>query len=697
VVEVVDARRCNATVTSRCAVVARARVGTSPLAAAIDPATGTVYVVNGGSNTVSVLNGTRCNARVTRGCGRPAATVKVGKFPVAAVVNPATRTLYVANLGGGSISVINAARCNSHVTSGCRRPARKITDRAGPDWLAVNVATDTVYAANGGSSGNGGTVSVINGAACNGHTGRGCARRPPTVRVGGGPFAIAVDQANNTVYVPSNNDGTVSVINGARCNARRTSGCRRTPPTVTTGPGAQFVAVENGAHTVFTVNQGDDTLSAINTRTCRGGATFGCRRRPPSQQATAHHGRGFNSFPNMVALIPQTGSAYVVNVGGLNILSVASTRRCNAAATSGCSARAPAAPVGEFVLSADRATGTIYAGSLSKPRIDVINAATCRARRLSGCAPVAVIPMPDPEANVGSIDAATHTLYASDPFSDAVAVINTATCNARNTSGCAAVPPTITVGVGPGPPAFNPATRTLYVPYGAKASRVAVVNAATCNAQDASGCGQVPAVVRVGQGTFSLAVSIRHDTVYGASAGSAASGFTNGHTVSVINGSACNGTRHSGCGHPVVTAGTGPQPEDVAVNDRTHTAYVTNNAEGDAPGTVSVINIAACNGTVTTGCHRHLPVIGVGISPVNIVLDARTGLLYVSDFSSASVSVLNGLRCNAEVITGCATASHERGVGSLPFALAVMPRTGAVYVTSLFRPGSLLVLQTGRR
>ena len=77
----------------------RARVGSSPLAAAVDERTDTVYVVNGNNGTVSVLNGARCNARVTRGCGRPVATVKVGKFPVAAVVNPATRTLYVANLG----------------------------------------------------------------------------------------------------------------------------------------------------------------------------------------------------------------------------------------------------------------------------------------------------------------------------------------------------------------------------------------------------------------------------------------------------------------------------------------------------------------------------------------------------------------------------------------------------------------------
>ena len=100
-------------------------------------------------------------------------------------------------------------------------------------------------------------------------------------------------------------------------------------------------------------------------------------------------------------------------------------------------------PEHEFLMTADPATNTIYAGNLSQPQIDVINGATCHAGHLTGCAPVAKIPMADPQANVGSIDHATHTLYASDPFSDTVAVINTATCNAADTAGCAAHPPTI--------------------------------------------------------------------------------------------------------------------------------------------------------------------------------------------------------------------------------------------------------------
>jgi DNA-binding beta-propeller fold protein YncE len=692
VVDVINTATCNVKVRSHCRVVATARVGSGPLAAAVDERTDTVYVMNGNDDTVSVLNGARCNARVTRGCGRPVATIKVGKFPVAAALSRRTRTLYVAN-GGGSISVINAAACNARTTLGCGRPARTVTDKAGPAWIDVDVATDTVYVANAGASGNGDTVSVINGATCNGHTGRGCGRIPATVTVGGGPFAVAVDQASNTIYVPSNNDGTVSVINGARCNARVISGCRRTPPTVTTGAGPQFVAVGHRVHTAFTINQGDDTLSAINTRTCGRKVTSGCRKRPPNQQATPDHGPGFNSFPNFFTLVPRTGSAYVVNIGGANILSVTSTGRCNAADTTGCRAEAPSLPEHAYLISADRATNTIYAASLSLPRIDVINGATCHDGHLAGCGPVAEIPVAHPQANVGTVDHATHTLYAADPFAGTVSVINTATCNATDTTGCADHPATVTVGRFPSTPVINTATQTMYVPFGSMGNRVAVVNTATCNATDTTGCGQAPAVAKVGQGTFNLAVSTTTNTIYAANSG--LMNF-NGDTVSVINGATCNGTNHSGCGHLAATAKVGLGPAGITVNDRTHTVYVANNANGDSPGTISVINGATCNGTHTSGCHRHFPAMATGVAPLLAAVDTRTGILYVTDFGSAAVTILNGARCNATVTSGCGAAPGKQAVGSQPFGLAINPRTNTVYVTQLFQAGSMSVFRAAR-
>ena len=128
------------------------------------------------------------------------------------------------------------------------------------------------------------------------------------------------------------------------------------------------------------------------------------------------------------------------------------------------------------------------------------------------------------------------------------------------------------------------------------------------------------------------------------------------------------------------------------MNDRTHTLYVVNNADGDSSGTVSVINTATCNGTRTTGCHRRFPAAAVGISPLLDALDARTGTLYITDISSAQVTVLNAARCNARTTSGCRMASREQPVSSQPFGLAINPRTRTVYITNLFQAGSMSIL-----
>jgi DNA-binding beta-propeller fold protein YncE len=691
VMDIISAAACNTKVISGCRVAARAAAGTAPLAAALDERTDSVYVADG-AGTVTVVNGARCNAQVTSGCATPLATIKTGGVDVAAVVNPKTRTLYVASLAG-NVFVIDIARCNAATTVGCGKPVKAVTDQAGPGAVAVDVATDTVYAANPGPTDNGDTVTVINGATCNGSSGIGCGQTPRTVKVGADPRWDVVDQATNTIYVANYNDGTVSVINGATCNATVTTGCRRTPPTVATGAWAGFVGIDAPVHTLFAMNQSDDTLSAISTRTCRGGAPSACPLLAPSQQAAPNRGPGYLPFPSSFALIPQLSSLYLVNVGGASILSVLNPSGCDASHSASCRRVAPSLPNRAFLTSIDPATDTIYASNGSLPQIDVINGATCQAGDLTGCAPVATIPMASPFASPGAIDPVTHTLYASDPSSGTVKVINTATCNATHITGCGQPAPAITIGPNPGPPALNPATRTLYVPYGNAANRIAVISAATCNAQHTSGCAQAPAVATVRQGTFALAVSAATNTIYGPNAGSAASGFTNGDTVSVINGATCDAASHSGCGHVAATITVGLNPQGAAVNDRTHTAYVANNALGDQPGTVSVINAATCNSTSTSGCPGHHPTVTVGRSPIYVAADTATGAVYVTDTSSAAISVINGTTCRAGATSGCRHPTLLQPVGSQPFGISVNQRTSSIYVTQLFQAGSMSILR----
>ena len=120
-----------------------------------------------------------------------------------------------------------------------------ITVGSNPDGVAVNDADDTVYVTNFGS----GDVSVING-----RTGTVAG----TITVGSNPIGVAVDQVDDTVYVTNRTSGTVSVINGRSLDD---SG------TITVGSNPIGVAVNDGDDTVYVTNFSSGDVSVINGRT----------------------------------------------------------------------------------------------------------------------------------------------------------------------------------------------------------------------------------------------------------------------------------------------------------------------------------------------------------------------------------------------------------------------------------------------
>jgi YVTN family beta-propeller protein len=109
---------------------------------AADPAAGTIYVANHGYGTVSVIN---VATRTVTG------TIPVGSGPFAVAADPAAGTVYVANAGNNAVSVINAAT---------RTVTATIPVGNSPYGVAVNPATHTAYVANDGNN----TVSVISAA-----------------------------------------------------------------------------------------------------------------------------------------------------------------------------------------------------------------------------------------------------------------------------------------------------------------------------------------------------------------------------------------------------------------------------------------------------------------------------------------------------------------------------------------------------
>jgi DNA-binding beta-propeller fold protein YncE len=139
-----------------------------------------------------------------------------------------------------------------------------------PQNSALDPLTHTLYVESDPANGNLGTVTVLNASTCDSLRTSGCLSNAPYAQVGSGPVGIAVDQATDTIYVVNSNSNTVSVINGATCNAQHAPGCTHTPPAVSAGSNPADVEVDQATDTVYVANWGNGawtTVSVINGRT----------------------------------------------------------------------------------------------------------------------------------------------------------------------------------------------------------------------------------------------------------------------------------------------------------------------------------------------------------------------------------------------------------------------------------------------
>jgi DNA-binding beta-propeller fold protein YncE len=145
-------------------------------------------------------------------------------------------------------------------------------------------------------------VSLIDGATCNATDLAGCGRATATVTVGVGPWGVAVDQSTNKIYVTNNTGGdtpsSLSVINGASCDATETSGCAARPSELT-GPGfaPNGIALDPTNHVLYTANFYGANVSAIDVA-----AAIGSRSSPLF---------AVGSSPEDLAVDPANHSVYV--------------------------------------------------------------------------------------------------------------------------------------------------------------------------------------------------------------------------------------------------------------------------------------------------------------------------------------------------------------------------------------------------
>jgi DNA-binding beta-propeller fold protein YncE len=323
----INTSTCNATQQAGCGHAQTvATGGQDPIGVAVDEQTGTVYAVNGGSNSVAVINAATCNASDTSGCASKPVLVNVPGGPEFLAIDPQTDTIYVADTSAGTVSVIDGRTCNAADTSGCAQAPATVSVGAGAFPIAADAATNTVYV--GVTSG----VAVIDGQACHASDTSGCAARPAMVPVSNQPSGISVDQATGTVYV-SGEGGSVAVIGRGACDAADTAGCASAPVTVAVGSDPRGDAVDPASGTVYVTNAASDTVSMLNAATCNATDQASCRSAQPAFPVGAS--------PRRIAVDPATHTVYVVNVGA-STLSVINSLTCNAMDTHGCPTKAPA-------------------------------------------------------------------------------------------------------------------------------------------------------------------------------------------------------------------------------------------------------------------------------------------------------------------------------------------------------------------
>jgi YVTN family beta-propeller protein len=690
-VSVVNLATCSSSNVSGCARTSPTiTVGNLPLGVAVDETTDTVYVANVVDNTVSVIDGANCNSTDSAGCGNTPVTVPVGAFDVALAVDPVTNMVFVTDQDAspGTVSVIDGNSCTGADPSGCAsQPFATVTVGGGPGGVGVNPATNTIYVANSAQDSNGNpvpngdTLSVINGATGKPTDPAGCAA-VGTVPVGTGPAAVAVDPATNTVYAANTGDGavqegTVSVVDGSMCDAGQTSGCASQPPAqVTVGAGPVSVAIDPNNRSIYVTNLDDSNVSVIDAASCNAQTTSGCDDRPPTIAV--------DGGPNWTVVDAARHTLYVT-AQAPGSEAVLDDRDCDADRSLGCRHPVRTVAAGSFPIAAasDERFQTIYVGDTNgfQPPFTVamINARSCNSADRRGCAQPPATVATDEVPNSIAVNQRTNTVYIAEE--DALVVIDAATCNAHDQTGCQT---TANVPVGGTIVAVDPSTNTIYADNVRLdgSGYVSVINGRHCDAADTSGCAAQTsastATVAVGHNPLAIAVDPTDHTVYVANGGD--------QTVSVIDTTHCHAGDTSGCvsqSPPTVAIANAIGPHALAVDPATHTVYATDASPGPV-GALTLIDTTHCRAGDTSQCGSQTPAMtgtpGVG---GQVQVDPLTDLVYVADSNDSSASVIDGKRCNTDDTTGC-DDMRSVDVGSRPQDLTLDQANRTVYVPNFY-------------
>ena len=569
--------------------------GNGPTALALNPVTNKIYVANGYSNNVTVIDGAT----------NTTTTLTAGVIPFAVAVNPVTNKIYVANQGSPVTVIDGATNATTSVATG------------GTD-IAVNPVTNKIYLANYNSPG---SVTVIDGAT----------NATSTVAAGSLARFVAVNPVTNKIYVANQGDNTVTVIDGAT----------HATTTLNAGNRPTAIAVNTATNTIYVSNADSNNVTIID------GAT--------NTASTAADANA--SSPNGVAVNPVTNKTYVANYRSGNVTVIDGATNSTQTVTVGthplavgmnsatntiyvANANQPfsdstvtvidgstnsttTVAVGTLpsALAVNSLTNTIYVANAVSNNITIVDGTTNSTTTLpAGIQPAAV-----------DVNLATNKVYVTNNLSNTVTVID----------GSTNVTSTVTVGSGPLGVAVNAVTDKIYIANNFDAS-VTVIDGET-NATTTIAVGPSPSAVAVNPLTNKVYVG---------------SNLADGNTITVIDGATYSTTTVTvgitpnavavnpytniiyaadsssntltvidGATNSTTSVAVGLFPSAVALNPVTNKIYVTNSG-----GT---------NVTVIDGSTNTMSTVAAGNGPVTAVVNPVTGKIYVANKGGSDVTVIS--------------------------------------------------------
>jgi YVTN family beta-propeller protein len=219
------------------AAAATVTVGKDPVALAINEATNRIYVANNASGSVSVIDGSNDSV---------VATVNVGALPYVLAVNPVTNKVFVSNTFSNAITLIDGA---TNATS---------TIKAGSaDSIVIDTKRDRAYMIGW----EGTSLTVLDS--------------KPTIigkiKMGGMHlWGMAVDEAAGKLFVTRAGKGELAIVDEASVSVTN----------IATGSTPCAVAVNSATKLIYVVNHEDDTVTVIDGAQGKGVATVKVGEKP---------------------------------------------------------------------------------------------------------------------------------------------------------------------------------------------------------------------------------------------------------------------------------------------------------------------------------------------------------------------------------------------------------------------------------